>query len=344
MHKVEISHQSNRIKLANFAAICNCLNKLLRKNEKFTWSTECQNAFSTLKTKLIEPTILQYPDFQKEFILTTDASDFACGAVLSQMHENNDLPVSYASRAFTKGEKNKHIIEKELAAIHWAIMHFRPYLLGKHFKVKTDHRPLVYLFGMKNPTSKLTRMRLDLEEFNFTIEYVPGKSNVVADALSRITSEELKSIQVLQVQTRSMQRKPSLAKTGKGHNEQELDQIHVIEAVNLTEIKDMKICSFNIIKKNPPVGLITISERNFEKSVTQALQLSIDEKHLKGLFKHLEQLLKAYKIKKVAISAEDPIFNFITINTFKQTGNEILKDVSILLIMEKSIMSYMKTK
>ena len=130
---------------------------------------------------------MQYPDFEKTFIVTTDASDLACGAVLSQIHENNDLPVSFASRAFTKGEANKHIIEKELAAIHWAIMHYRPYLLGRKFIVRTDHRPLVYLFGMKDPSSKLTRMRIELEEFDFQVEFVPGKSNVVADALSRIS-------------------------------------------------------------------------------------------------------------------------------------------------------------
>lgn len=128
------------------------------------------------------PRILQYPDFTKTFIVTTDASDFACGAVLSQLHDQDDLPISFASRAFTKGDRNKHIIEKELAAIHWAIMHIKPYLYGRKFIVRTDHRPLIYLFGMKNPSSKLERMRLGLEEFQFTIEYIPGKSNVTADA------------------------------------------------------------------------------------------------------------------------------------------------------------------
>lgn len=92
------------------------------------------------------PRILQYPDLSKPFILTTDASYFACGAVLSQLHDQDDLPVSFASRAFTKGERNKHIIEKELAAIHWAIMHYKPYLYGRNFIVRTDHRPLIYLF------------------------------------------------------------------------------------------------------------------------------------------------------------------------------------------------------
>lgn len=152
--------------IPNFAQICVSLNKLLRKDTTFHWTQQCQESFETLKNSLMTPRILQYPDFTKTFIVMTDASDFACGAVLSQLHDQDDLPISFASRAFTKGERNKHIIEKELAAIHWAIMHFKPYLYGRKFIVRTDHRPLIYLFGMKNPSSKLVRMRLDLEEFH----------------------------------------------------------------------------------------------------------------------------------------------------------------------------------
>lgn len=147
--------------IPNFAQISVSLNNLLRKGVNFDWTKECEDSFQILKNSLITPKILQYPDITKPFIVTTDASDFACRAVLSQIHDQDDLPVSFASRAFTKGERNKHIIEKELAAILWAI-HFKPYLYGRKFIVRTDHRPLVYLFGMKNPNSKLVRVRLDL--------------------------------------------------------------------------------------------------------------------------------------------------------------------------------------
>ena len=87
------------------------------------------------------------------------------------------MPISFASRAFTKGESNKAVIEQELAAIHWAIEYFKPYIYGRKCLVKSDHRPLTYLFAMKNPSSKLTRMRLDLEEYDFEIEYIKGKEN-----------------------------------------------------------------------------------------------------------------------------------------------------------------------
>lgn len=162
------------------------LNALLKKKAIFKWSDACRNSFETFKKELLSPRILQFPDFKKPFILSTDASKIACGAVLEQEHNGVRLPISYASKTFTKGESNKSTIEQELTAIHWAISHFKPYLFGRKFTVKTDHNPLVHLFSMKDPSSKLTRMRLDLEEFNFDIEYVKGRDNVGPDALSRI--------------------------------------------------------------------------------------------------------------------------------------------------------------
>ena len=148
-----------------FAELTAPLNALLRKGVKFEWNEKCKKSFDCLKRKLLSPTILKFPNFHEKFILSTDASKIACGAVLSQLHGDIEFPVAYASKTFTKGESNKSTIEQELTAIHWAINYFRPYLYGRRFTVKTDHRPLVYLFSMKNPSSKLTRMRIDLEEF-----------------------------------------------------------------------------------------------------------------------------------------------------------------------------------
>ena len=179
--------------IKNFADYSRHITRLNKKNVPFEWTDECQNAFAYLKSQLIKPTLLQYPDFTKEFCIITDASKQACGAVLTQAHNGAQLPVAYASRAFTKGESNKSTTEQELTAIYWAINKFRPYIYGNHFIVKTDHRPLTFLFSMTSPSSKLTRMRLELEEYNFPVEYLRGKDNSpVADALSRITINELK--------------------------------------------------------------------------------------------------------------------------------------------------------
>lgn len=155
-----------------------------RSNVLLRWTDECTESFNKLKRALISPQILQYPNFEKPFLVTVDASNFACGAVLSQDCNGNDLPVSYISKAFKKGELNKPIIEKELMAIHFAVTKLRPYLYGRNFTVRSDHRPLIFLYTLKNPASKLTRLRLDLEEYDFVVEYIKGKDNVGADCLS----------------------------------------------------------------------------------------------------------------------------------------------------------------
>jgi len=106
----------------------------------------------------------QYPDFSKELCIITYASKKACGAVLTQNYNELQLPIAYASRAFTKRESNKCKTEQELATIHWGILHFRPYIYGNLFTIKTDHRPLIYLFSMINPSSKLMLMLMRYQE------------------------------------------------------------------------------------------------------------------------------------------------------------------------------------
>lgn len=131
---------------------------------------------------------------------------------MSQNVNGQDLPICFISRSFQKGELNKPIIEKELLAIHFAITYLRPYLFGTKFTVRSDHKPLIYLYNMKNPASKLTRIRLDLGEYDFEIEHIKGVDNVAADALSRISISDLERIYenevtLLPVMTRSMHRK-----------------------------------------------------------------------------------------------------------------------------------------
>jgi len=99
-------------------------------------------AFQALKQKLMSQPILQYPDFSRDFILTTDASNEGPVAVLSQGQIGKDLPIAYASRKFNKAERNYSTVGKELAAIVWGIKHFRPYLYGRNFKIVSDHKPL----------------------------------------------------------------------------------------------------------------------------------------------------------------------------------------------------------
>lgn len=181
--------------IANFADIASPLNFLSKKGVPFRWDSRCQQAFEGLKQALMNPPVLQYPNFSETntFILKTDASNVALGAILSN---ENDKPVAYASRSLNSHERNYPVIDKELLAICFAVKTFRTYLYGRKFIIYTDHRPLVYLFGMTNPSSRLTKFRLLLEEYTYEVRYLKGKTNVAADALSRITisSDELKNM------------------------------------------------------------------------------------------------------------------------------------------------------
>lgn len=169
--------------------------QLCKKGVPFIWDTRCLQSFDNLKQCLISPSVLQYPDFSanNEFIAQTDASGYSIGGILSNSNKN---PIAYASRALNNAEKRYPTIEKELLVIVWAVKYFRPYLYSRKFKILTDHRPLVYLFNMRDPFSRLMKFRLTLEEYAYTVEYIKGTDNAAADALSRIcfTSNELKDI------------------------------------------------------------------------------------------------------------------------------------------------------
>lgn len=171
--------------IENFSHITKPLTSLLKKDVSFHWSHEQEQAFNTLKQKLISAPLLQYPDFSQPFIVTTDSSNYAVGAVLSQGEIGKDKPISYASRTLNKQEGNYSTTEKELLAILFAVNTFRPYLYGYKFKIVTDHRPLTWLFNAKDPGGRLLRWRLKLEEYDYEIVYKPGRVNSNADALSR---------------------------------------------------------------------------------------------------------------------------------------------------------------
>lgn len=170
----------------NFAKLTKPLTKCLKKDTKIIHDEEFIKTFDLCKSILTNDPILKYPDFSKPFVLTTDASNFAIGAVLSQGQIGSDLPVAYASRTLNPAECNYSTIDKELLAVVWATKYFRPYLFGRKFTIVCDHKPLEWLMSSKDQTSRLVRWRLKLEEYDYTIVYKKGKMNTNADALSRI--------------------------------------------------------------------------------------------------------------------------------------------------------------
>lgn len=179
--------------IPDFAKLTQPLTACLKKRNKIIIDQNYIDAFNKCKELLTHAPLLQYPDYDKPFILTTDASNVALGAVLSQGQVGSDKPVAYASRTLSDTETRYSTIERELLAIIWATKHFRPYLYGRKFYIYTDHRPLAWLNSLKDPNSKLTRWRLRLQDFDFEIIYKNGKQNTNADALSRIKINALDS-------------------------------------------------------------------------------------------------------------------------------------------------------
>jgi len=158
------------------------------RSVKHKWNSDCDTAFQTLKQKLVNSPILGYPDFKQPFILEVDASLQGFGAILSQKIDGKTVVTAYASRRMRKNErnmKNYSSMKLEFLAFHWAITKkFRDYLYGSSFHVKTDNHPLSRILTSKQTAADMSKLA-DLSDFNFTIEYRSGRSNVAADALSR---------------------------------------------------------------------------------------------------------------------------------------------------------------
>lgn len=173
----------------NFSKISRPLTLLLKKEQPFVWTEAQQNAFDQLKNALAEEVVLAFPIFDDPsalFYVTCDSSDFAMGSCLSQGELPNDRPIYFFSKTLNDAQKRYSTIQKELLAIVESIKAFRVYLYGRFFILITDHKPLCYLFNMKDCGSRLFRQKLELLDYNFKILYRPGAQNVVADALSRI--------------------------------------------------------------------------------------------------------------------------------------------------------------
>ena len=171
----------------NFASIAEPLTNLTRKKQPniLVWSDAQEEAFSKLKQILLDKPVLQLPNFNKGFILQTDASDVGLGAALLQEHNDLLLPIAYASRKLLPREKAYSVIEKECLAVVWAVQKFHVYLYGTEFILQTDHQPLVCMGHKRMNNDRLMRWSLLLQPYRMHIQAIPGSQNVFADYLSR---------------------------------------------------------------------------------------------------------------------------------------------------------------
>ncbi|KAL4004005.1 hypothetical protein ACER0C_003718 [Sarotherodon galilaeus] len=171
--------------IKGFATIASPLHRLTDKGQPFGWGDACAAAFAQLKEALTRAPVLAYPDARQPFIVDTDASNVGVGAVLSQQGEAGERVVAYFSCALGRAERNYCVTWRELLAVVLAVRHFRPYLHGCRFLLRTDHASLTWLLNFKHPEGRVACWLEVLQGYDFEIQHRAGRQHGNADALSR---------------------------------------------------------------------------------------------------------------------------------------------------------------
>ena len=178
-----------------FTRIAHPLTQKVRKDQPDSWehlSEDELRAFETLKKSLVTAPILALPREGYPYTLDTDASERQLGCCLLQRQPDGTLhPIGYWSRTLTSAEKNYSATEKECLALVWAVQHLRPYLEGQRFTIRTDHDAFKWLMNLRDPSGRLARWSLRLQEYDFDVVYRPGRTHALADGPSRMLTAGL---------------------------------------------------------------------------------------------------------------------------------------------------------
>ena len=158
----------------------------LLKDDKFTWGEQQQKAFVNLKESLTQAPVLTAPTKDGSFVLDCDCSDFALGGQLSQVQNGETRTIAFCSFLLNEHERKYCTTRKELLALVRVTHHFRHYLLGRPFEIRTDHSSLQWLINFKSPEGQLARWLEILSSFDMNVRYRQGRQHVNADSLSRI--------------------------------------------------------------------------------------------------------------------------------------------------------------
>ena len=175
----------------DFAKIARPLHQLTEKSKDFLWNSEAQEAFEVLKARLTSAPILAFPSMREPFILYTDASQHAMGAVLAQIQSGSERVICYASKSFSKAQSRNSTTKRELLAIVNFSRHFKHYLLSRKIQIVTDHRALQWLHIFKDPDGLTARWLEKLAAFEHEIVHCSGKSIGHAYSMSKIPSQDV---------------------------------------------------------------------------------------------------------------------------------------------------------
>ena len=170
--------------IKNFAKIAKPLTVLTCMDVKFEWKETHRCTVMKLKDAIIQAPILRYPDTTKPYIVYTDASNDACRAQLSQMHEEAEFPVAFLSQMFTDTQQRWSTPEQEAYGIYFTIKKWNYYLQGADIIVRNNHKPLARFLNGKNENTKINRWGLELASYNIKFEWISGAKNKATDCLS----------------------------------------------------------------------------------------------------------------------------------------------------------------
>jgi transposase InsO family protein len=201
---MDFPRPKNKKQLQSFLGLCNYYRKFqhhyseltakfkdqLSGNQHWKWDDADDQNFLEIKKAFLNSVMLKHPDFSRTLFLNCDASDLSLGSELYQLSkENEHNVVAFASRKLLDAERRYTTTEKELLSVVFAVTKFRTYLLGNKVVVRSDHKAISFFKRYKLSHGRLTRWCLVLQEYNIEWEFIPGKCNIVADTLSRVSPE-----------------------------------------------------------------------------------------------------------------------------------------------------------
>src|SRR5277367_1353131 len=171
--------------MPGFSGPVSKLTPLIKKNAKFIWKEEHQQALDEIKKLFTTPPVLKPPEFGRPFLVVTDASNYAIGSALIQIHDGKEYPVRYWSRTLNPAERNYSTTDKEALAVVESFKQYRVYVLGTKVILYTDHQALKQVLTDPEPIGRRARWISTLMEYDYEVRHRPGHRNQLADSLLR---------------------------------------------------------------------------------------------------------------------------------------------------------------
>jgi len=283
-----------------FSVLAQPLYKLIRKNVKFKFGEEELQCFENLRQKLIDAPVLAIFDPKDYTELHCDASALGYGAILLQRKTDGRMhPIFYFSKRTTEAEAKYHSFELETLAIIYALRRFRIYLHGKHFKIITDCNSLALTLNKKEINPRIARWALELENFDFELEYRPGTKMQHVDALSRISN-------ILVLQENTLEQNLSIC--------QNKDQTICKIKEQLLE-KESKFYEMHngLIYRKTKTGILFYVPQSMEANI---LRIYHDNMGHRGCEKVIEAIMRTYWFPNMKLKVKDHISNCLKCITF----------------------------